>query len=328
MVAGTGTRTTSSNGTGKRASSAAGARRRRSKTDDDDDDDEDWAASSKGAKGKGKGDEDSSSGSDTDEVSEDDEDEDEDYSASASAKVRRASSSRSTGVRGRKASSASTASAPLSRSASASGAMDVTALTTLSSSTGSSASSQSTAAKNGYSAPLVSIPPHLLTASGPTLSGQRSKSVVFSQFTTFLDVIACRLVEEGISYVRLDGSMPAPAREAAVRSFQTNPHVHVFLVSLKAGGTGLTLTAGCSVFITDVYWSPAVQDQACDRVHRLGQSSAVDVYLLVAAGTIEENIVMLQERKRAVAAGAFSGVTREQMQKMRLDDLRLLMSTE
>lgn len=154
----------------------------------------------------------------------------------------------------------------------------------------------------------------------------RTKSVVFSQFTSFLDIIAARLAKEGIRYVRLDGKMPAAARQAAVTTFQTDAAVPVFLISLTAGGTGLTLTAGCNVFITDPAWSPAVQDQACDRVHRLGQSNAVDIYMLVARDTVEEKVVTLQDRKRALASGALTGgVSRETIQKMRLDDLRLLM---
>jgi hypothetical protein len=162
---------------------------------------------------------------------------------------------------------------------------------------------------------------------GGFLTGMRTKSVVFSQFTSFLDIIAERLDAEGISYVRLDGSMSANARNEAVNAFQTNPHVHVFLASLKAGGVGLTLTAGTNCFLTDVWWSPGAQDQAIDRIHRMGQTSPVHIYLMVGAGTIEERIIELQERKRAMASGMFGGVrSAEDIRRMKLDDIALLMS--
>jgi SNF2 family DNA or RNA helicase len=108
-----------------------------------------------------------------------------------------------------------------------------------------------------------------------------------------------------------------------VRGFQAEAGPPVLLVSLKAGGTGLTLTAADHVFLLDPWWNPAVEDQAADRVHRIGQPRPVTIYRLVAADTVEERIVALQARKRALAAaaltddGAPAGLTR--------DDLRALL---
>ncbi len=158
------------------------------------------------------------------------------------------------------------------------------------------------------------------------LSGMHSKSVVFSQWTSLLDIVQARLGEAGITSVRLDGQMNLATREMAVRAFQTDPTVHVILVSLNAGGTGITLTAATNCFVLDLPYNPAAQDQAVDRVHRLGQVSPVHIVLMVSANTIEENVLQLQERKRGVAAGAFGAVrSSEDIRKMRLDDLRVLM---
>ena len=141
-----------------------------------------------------------------------------------------------------------------------------------------------------------------------------------------LDLVESRLAAEGIATVRLDGSMTAPQRDAAVAAFQTDPRVHVFLVSLRAGGTGITLTAAANAFMLDATYNPAAEDQAMDRIHRMGQIAAVDVFVLIARDTIEENVVELQERKRKLASGAFGAVrTRADIQRHRLDDLRLLM---
>ena len=133
------------------------------------------------------------------------------------------------------------------------------------------------------------------------------------------------LTAAGVRFVRLDGSMTAAARDAAVRAF-ADPACTVFLVSVKAGGVGLTLTAAANVFILDPSFNPSAEDQAKDRVHRMGQTAAVHVFQLVARGTIEENVLALQERKRALASGALGAPkTREEIRRLRLDDLRLLL---
>jgi superfamily II DNA or RNA helicase len=140
------------------------------------------------------------------------------------------------------------------------------------------------------------------------------KALVFSQWTSFLDLIEPQLRDAAIPFSRLDGS--TRDRAGVVNDFQREEGPPVLLLSLKAGGTGLNLTAADHVFILDPWWNPAVEDQAADRAHRIGQDRPVMVHRLVARGTVEERILELQERKRAVAdaalgdGGAAGGLTR------------------
>lgn len=122
------------------------------------------------------------------------------------------------------------------------------------------------------------------------------KSLVFSQWTSYLDLIEPELVKRNISFVRLDGS--TRDRERVVNAFQRDDGPPVFLISLKAGGVGLTLTQADHVFILDPWWNPAVEQQAADRAHRIGQNKSVFVYRLVAKETVEERVLRLQERKK------------------------------
>jgi SNF2 family DNA or RNA helicase len=112
----------------------------------------------------------------------------------------------------------------------------------------------------------------------------------------------------GLLFTRLDGT--TRHRERVVRRFQDEAGPPVMLVSLKAGGTGLTLTAADHVFLLDPWWNPAVEDQAADRTHRIGQTRPVLVHHLVARETVEERIVALQQRKRALANVALEGADR------------------
>jgi len=131
------------------------------------------------------------------------------------------------------------------------------------------------------------------------LAAEGHRALVFSQFTTYLGMVRERLAEEGIGTSYLDGrTRDRPARIAEFRE-GTNP---VFLISLKAGGFGLTLTEADYVFILDPWWNPAAELQAIDRTHRIGQDQPVMVYRLVSADTIEEKVVALQERKRDLFA--------------------------
>ena len=132
--------------------------------------------------------------------------------------------------------------------------------------------------------------------------GANHKALVFSQWTSLLDLIEPHLQRAGIGFTRLDGS--TRDREAVVRTFQSEEGPPVLLISLKAGGTGLNLTAADHVYLLDPWWNPAVEDQAADRAHRIGQERAVLVHRLVAEGTVEEGIVELQAHKRAVAEAA------------------------
>jgi len=128
------------------------------------------------------------------------------------------------------------------------------------------------------------------------------KSLVFSQWTSLLDLCEPMLKTEGLSFVRLDGS--TRDRGAVVDRFQSAEGPPVMLISLKAGGTGLNLTAADHVFLIDPWWNPAVEDQAADRAHRIGQERPVFVHRLVAEKTVEERILELQAKKRAIAAAA------------------------
>ena len=134
----------------------------------------------------------------------------------------------------------------------------------------------------------------------------RHKALVFSQFTDFLKLLAERLDSCGISYQYLDGSTPAAERGKRVVAFQRGEG-DLFLISLKAGGFGLNLTAADYVLIVDPWWNPAAEDQAMGRAHRIGQLRPVTVYRLVTAGSIEERIVELHRDKRSLADGILEG---------------------
>jgi hypothetical protein len=143
------------------------------------------------------------------------------------------------------------------------------------------------------------------------------KSLVFSQWTSFLDLIEPHLAASQIRTLRLDGS--TRDRQRVVDDFQTSSGPPVLLMSLKAGGTGLNLTAADHVFLMDLWWNPAVEDQAADRAHRIGQERPVFVYRLVAKDTVEERILELQQRKRGIADAALGdadqagGLTRDDL---------------
>jgi SNF2 family DNA or RNA helicase len=130
------------------------------------------------------------------------------------------------------------------------------------------------------------------------------KVLVFSQFVMMLRLIEKAMKEDGITYEYLDGS--TKDRAERVDRFQNDPTVPVFLISLKAGGTGLNLTAADTVVHFDPWWNPAVEQQATDRAHRIGQSKVVTAYRLVAAGTIEEKIQLLKGKKRDLVASVLS----------------------
>ena len=133
------------------------------------------------------------------------------------------------------------------------------------------------------------------------------KSLVFSQWTSFLDKIETQMNDRGFKFVRLDGS--TRNRGEVVQQFQTDPETSIFLASLKAGGTGLNLTAADHVFLMDPWWNPAVEDQAADRAHRIGQDKPVMVFKLVAENTVEERILLLQDKKRQLLEKAIGGVS-------------------
>ena len=144
------------------------------------------------------------------------------------------------------------------------------------------------------------------------------RALVFSQFVKHLSVIREALDEQRIDYQYLDGSTPAKERQKRVDAFQQGEG-ELFLISLKAGGTGLNLTAADYVIHLDPWWNPAVEDQATDRAHRIGQERPVTVYRLVAQGTIEEQILAMHADKRELVAGVLEGTDRAA--RMTTDDL-------
>lgn len=135
-----------------------------------------------------------------------------------------------------------------------------------------------------------------------TLAANGHKTLVFSQFVDFLQLLRQPLDEAGLACQYLDGATPAAERTKRVAAFQAGEG-DVFLISLKAGGFGLNLTAADYVVIADPWWNPAAEDQAMGRAHRIGQQRPVTVYRLITAGTIEERIVDLHQGKRALAEG-------------------------
>ncbi len=148
--------------------------------------------------------------------------------------------------------------------------------------------------------------------------------LVFSQFTSLLSLLRAELDAQEIPHCYLDGSMPAKARQAQVDRFQASPDIPVFLLSLKAGGTGLNLTGADTVVHFDPWWNPAAEAQATDRAHRIGQSRVVTSYKLIASGTVEEKVLALQTEKRALLADVFEA-SDAAAAKLSLTDLKSLL---
>jgi len=150
------------------------------------------------------------------------------------------------------------------------------------------------------------------------------KALVFSQFVGHLQILKRHLESRGISYQYLDGSTPIKARSKAVNEFQAG-HGDVFLISLKAGGSGLNLTAADYVIHMDPWWNPAVEDQASDRAHRMGQTRPVTIYRLIAKNTIEDKIVALHQHKRDLANSLLEGS--DNISTLSAEDMMALLQT-
>ena len=138
------------------------------------------------------------------------------------------------------------------------------------------------------------------------LKERGSRPLIFSQFTSHLALIKEACDHAGITYQYLDGQTTPKARQQRVEAFQ-NGEGDAFLISLKAGGTGFNLTAADYVIHMDPWWNPAVEDQATDRAHRIGQQNSVMVYRIIAKDTIEEQILSLHSEKRDLVEGVLSG---------------------
>ncbi|GAB4859441.1 hypothetical protein Ancab_010907 [Ancistrocladus abbreviatus] len=153
-----------------------------------------------------------------------------------------------------------------------------------------------------------------------------AKGIVFSQFTSFLDLINYSLQKSGINCVQLVGSMTMTARDAAITRFTEDADCRIFLMSLKAGGVALNLTVASHVFLMDPWWNPAVERQAQDRIHRIGQYKPIRIVRFVIENTIEERILKLQEKKELVFEGTVGG-SKEALGKLTEADLKFLFVT-
>jgi SNF2 family DNA or RNA helicase len=155
------------------------------------------------------------------------------------------------------------------------------------------------------------------------VTAEGHKALVFSQFTSFLSLLRHELDSEGVRYEYLDGA--TQNRQLHVERFQNDPSCKLFLISLKAGGLGLNLTAADYVFLLDPWWNPAVESQAIDRTHRIGQTRPVFAYRLIARDTVEEKVLELQKSKRELAEAIISEDNRF-IGNLKREDLEILFS--
>jgi len=150
-----------------------------------------------------------------------------------------------------------------------------------------------------------------------------NKAIVFSQFGAMLELVEFRLKRAGIACVVLRGGMSIQARVDSITAFNTDPHLRVILISLKAGGEGLNLQVANHVFLLDPWWNPACELQAIQRAHRIGQTREVRAVRFITTGTVEEKIIALQEKKQLVFDGAIDN-SAAAISKLTEQDLRFL----
>lgn len=159
-----------------------------------------------------------------------------------------------------------------------------------------------------------------------------SKTIVFSQWTSFLDLLQPHLTLHGLKYTRIDGSMSATQRDTALEALDHDPETTVMLASLSVCSVGLNLVAANQVIMADSWWAPAIEDQAVDRVHRLGQKRETKVFRLVVEGSVEERVLGIQEEKRKLMGLAFAekdgGQKRKRGAGAGLGDLMRLLGTQ
>ncbi len=149
--------------------------------------------------------------------------------------------------------------------------------------------------------------------------------LIFSQFTKMLKIIEEAFTQQNISHVYLDGKTPSAKRKALVDEFQGDQSIKAFLISLKAGGVGLNLTAAEYVYLVDPWWNPAIESQAIDRTHRIGQTQKVFAYKMICKDTIEEKILQLQQKKKALSDELISEEV-SFIKKLTKDDVEFLFS--
>ncbi|OIW31626.1 RAD5-like protein [Coniochaeta ligniaria NRRL 30616] len=167
----------------------------------------------------------------------------------------------------------------------------------------------------------------LLTILQATLKKEGSKVIIFSQWTTFLTVIQQQLDEAGYGYTRIDGSMSPNQRNAAIRALDHDPNTRIMLASLAVCSVGLNLVSADTVVLADSWWAPAIEDQAVDRVHRLGQTRPTTVWRLVMEDTVEERVLDVQSEKRQLVTKAFQekqGKEKKTKETRMADILKLL----
>jgi SWI/SNF-related matrix-associated actin-dependent regulator of chromatin subfamily A3 len=133
----------------------------------------------------------------------------------------------------------------------------------------------------------------------------KSKVVIFSQWTSFLNIIQHQLDEAGITYTRIDGTMPAHVRDAGMMALDSDPETRILLASLSVCSVGLNLVAADTVILADSWWAPAIEDQAVDRVYRLGQTRPCTVWRLIMEDSIEDRVLQIQAEKRKLVGKAF-----------------------
>ncbi|CAN8267729.1 unnamed protein product [Cochlearia groenlandica] len=153
------------------------------------------------------------------------------------------------------------------------------------------------------------------------ISGTAEKSIVFSQWTSFLDLLEIPLRRRGFEFLRFDGKLSQKAREKVLKEFNETKQKRILLMSLRAGGVGLNLTAASNVFLMDPWWNPAVEEQAIMRIHRIGQKRTVCVRRFIVKETVEERMQQVQARKQRMIAGA---LTDEEIRSARLEELKML----
>lgn len=165
----------------------------------------------------------------------------------------------------------------------------------------------------------------ILTAKG---QAEGTKTVVFSQWTSFLDILEPHIKGHGIHFVRIDGKMNSKKRDQAITEFSNEPNCTVLLASLNVCSVGLNLVAASQVILCDSWWAPAIEDQAMDRVYRLGQTRETTVWRLVMEGSIEDRVLEIQENKRLLSMTALSETDNKKKGKhtaARLGDIEKLL---
>jgi SWI/SNF-related matrix-associated actin-dependent regulator of chromatin subfamily A3 len=155
----------------------------------------------------------------------------------------------------------------------------------------------------------------------------KSKVVIFSQWTSFLNIIQHQVADAGYNYTRIDGTMSASQRDAAMHELDSNPACRILLASLAVCSVGLNLVAADTVILADSWWAPAIEDQAVDRVHRLGQTRPTTVWRLIMEDSIEERVLEIQKEKRLLVGKAFreKGGKRDAAKSMRVADIQKLL---